>query len=119
MRISSCLAIALLAILSHVQSYQRFQWSQIFKATKKKALLTPSDISGENLFPEKMMKNIPFMRQELEPNPLLKRGILSNGMNFLIMKNKNPKDRFVANLEFLSGSAKELDHQQGIIFLTF
>ena len=41
-------------------------------------------------------------------------GKLDNGFTYVIMPNQVPAGRFEAHLEVLSGSAHELDQQQGI-----
>ena len=42
---------------------------------------------------------------------------LDNGFTYLILPNKTPADRFEAHLEVLSGSAHELERQQGMAHL--
>jgi predicted Zn-dependent peptidase len=45
-------------------------------------------------------------------------GVLDNGMPYIILPNKSPAGRFEAHLQVFSGSADELDPQQGIAHLT-
>lgn len=42
---------------------------------------------------------------------------LENGFTYIILPNKTPADRFEAHLEVLSGSAHELERQQGMAHL--
>ena len=44
-------------------------------------------------------------------------GKLENGFTYFILPNSNPPGRFEAHLEVLSGSANELDRQQGMAHL--
>lgn len=44
-------------------------------------------------------------------------GKLENGFTYLILPNSNPPGRFEAHLEVLSGSANELERQQGMAHL--
>ena len=44
-------------------------------------------------------------------------GTLSNGFTYHILPNETPKGRFEAHLEVLSGSANELEKQQGMAHL--
>ena len=49
----------------------------------------------------------------LPSHPHLTRRRLDNGLEYLILQNKKPENRFEAHLEILSGSVDEMDHQQG------
>jgi len=51
-------------------------------------------------------------------HPSVKSGVLKNGLSYVILPNKSPPDRFEAHLQVFSGSADELEHQQGIAHLT-
>ena len=44
-------------------------------------------------------------------------GKLDNGFTYFILPNNNPPGRFEAHLEVLSGSANELERQQGMAHL--
>ena len=45
-------------------------------------------------------------------------GVLDNGLPYIILPNKSPPGRFEAHLQVFSGSADELESQQGIAHLT-
>lgn len=45
-------------------------------------------------------------------------GVLPNGLPYIILPNKSPPGRFEAHLQVFSGSADELEPQQGIAHLT-
>jgi predicted Zn-dependent peptidase len=51
-------------------------------------------------------------------HPDVKSGVLSNGMPYVILPNRSPPGRFEAHLQVFSGSADELEPQQGIAHLT-
>lgn len=53
----------------------------------------------------------------LGEHPQLVRGKLDNGFSYVILPNGNPQGRFEAHLEILSGSANELEPQQGMAHL--
>lgn len=53
----------------------------------------------------------------LPQHPDLVQGRLDNGFTYLILPNTNPAGRFEAHLEVLSGSAHELERQQGVAHL--
>jgi len=61
---------------------------------------------------------------DIDPNNLLPRhpsitsGVLPTGLSYLILPNKSPPGRFEAHLQVFSGSADELEPQQGIAHLT-
>ena len=54
----------------------------------------------------------------LPRHPDVVSGVLDNGMPYIILPNKSPPDRFEAHLQVFSGSADELEPQQGIAHLT-
>jgi len=60
---------------------------------------------------------IPLYQQKLHKHENLVEGKLDNGLSYVILPNAVPAGRFEAHLEILSGSAKELDHQQGMAHL--
>lgn len=51
-------------------------------------------------------------------HPNVKSGVLKNGLSYIILPNKSPPGRFEAHLQVFSGSADELERQQGIAHLT-
>lgn len=53
----------------------------------------------------------------LPRHPDLVQGQLQNGLTYLILPNRQQDGRFEAHLEILSGSANELDDQQGMAHL--
>jgi len=56
---------------------------------------------------------------ELLPvHPDVRSGVLSNGLPYVILPNRSPPGRFEAHLQVFSGSADELEPQQGIAHLT-
>lgn len=56
--------------------------------------------------------------QKLPVHPNIKSGVLDNGFSYVILPNKSPAGRFEAHLQVFSGSADELEPQQGIAHLT-
>lgn len=54
---------------------------------------------------------------ELPRHSAVVEGVLPNGLKYIIMPNQVPAGRFEAHLEVLSGSAKELERQQGMAHL--
>ncbi len=55
---------------------------------------------------------------QLPVHPNIKSGVLDNGFSYVILPNKSPAGRFEAHLQVFSGSADELEPQQGIAHLT-
>jgi len=55
---------------------------------------------------------------DLPFHPNIKTGVLDNGLSYVILPNKSPAERFEAHLQVFSGSADELEPQQGIAHLT-
>eukprot|EP00554_Chaetoceros_debilis_P006134 CAMPEP_0194079482 /NCGR_PEP_ID=MMETSP0149-20130528/5671_1 /TAXON_ID=122233 /ORGANISM="Chaetoceros debilis, Strain MM31A-1" /LENGTH=1254 /DNA_ID=CAMNT_0038760989 /DNA_START=225 /DNA_END=3989 /DNA_ORIENTATION=+ len=51
-------------------------------------------------------------------HPNIHTGVLENGLSYVILPNKSPAGRFEAHLQVFSGSADELEPQQGIAHLT-
>ena len=63
----------------------------------------------------------PQIQPSSEPLPVhpdVRSGTLPNGLPYVILPNKSPPDRFEAHLQVFSGSADELEPQQGIAHLT-
>jgi predicted Zn-dependent peptidase len=54
----------------------------------------------------------------LPVHPLVTSGVLDNGFSYIILPNASPPGRFEAHLQVFSGSADELQSQQGIAHLT-
>ena len=60
---------------------------------------------------------VPLSVQKLSPHEKLVEGSLKNGFSYVILPNEVPEGRFEAHLEILSGSAHELESQQGMAHL--
>jgi hypothetical protein len=60
----------------------------------------------------------PQSGDKLPFHPNIKTGVLDNGLSYVILPNKSPAGRFEAHLQVFSGSADELEPQQGIAHLT-
>eukprot|EP00529_Nitzschia_sp_RCC80_P008441 CAMPEP_0113523338 /NCGR_PEP_ID=MMETSP0014_2-20120614/45655_1 /TAXON_ID=2857 /ORGANISM="Nitzschia sp." /LENGTH=1157 /DNA_ID=CAMNT_0000421427 /DNA_START=217 /DNA_END=3687 /DNA_ORIENTATION=- /assembly_acc=CAM_ASM_000159 len=58
------------------------------------------------------------LRDPLPVHSDIRSGTLSNGLPYVILPNKSPPGRFEAHLQVFSGSADELESQQGIAHLT-
>jgi len=69
------------------------------------------------LEPGKDLK-LEFMSEPLPVHPDVRSGVLPNGLPYVILPNKSPPGRFEAHLQVFSGSADELESQQGIAHLT-
>jgi predicted Zn-dependent peptidase len=73
------------------------------------SLVQPTNLRGKEFGASKP--------QPLEQHPNLVTGKLENGLTYYILPNKVPAGRFEAHLEVLSGSANELESQQGMAHL--
>jgi hypothetical protein len=60
----------------------------------------------------------PMTSEALPVHPEVRSGVLPNGLPYIILPNKSPPGRFEAHLQVFSGSADELEPQQGIAHLT-
>jgi hypothetical protein len=60
----------------------------------------------------------PISSEPLPVHPDVCSGVLPNGLPYIILPNKSPPGRFEAHLQVFSGSADELEPQQGIAHLT-
>jgi predicted Zn-dependent peptidase len=63
-------------------------------------------------------EDLPSHHELLPVHPEVRSGILPNGLPYIILPNKSPPGRFEAHLQVFSGSADELEPQQGIAHLT-
>jgi Peptidase M16 inactive domain/Insulinase (Peptidase family M16) len=72
--------------------------------------------SREEVISSKMQR-IDFNGKPLEPHKELVEGKLANGFSYIILPNSQPGGWFEAHLEVMSGSALELDPQQGMAHL--
>ena len=78
-------------------------------------LLHPSSLPNYTTSTSQFNSN----NNELLPiHPSVHTGVLSNGLSYVILPNKSPPGRFEAHLQVFSGSADELEPQQGIAHLT-
>jgi len=64
--------------------------------------------------PRSLKKNV----EPLPTHPSVVSGVLPNGLSYCILPNGSPEGRFEAHLQVFSGSADELEPQQGIAHLT-
>lgn len=58
------------------------------------------------------------LSEPLPMHPSVVSGVLDNGLPYIILPNASPAGRFEAHLQVFSGSADELEPQQGIAHLT-
>jgi len=58
--------------------------------------------------------NWPYQLSDLKPDPSIVRGILPNGLRYILKKNSEPEDRIAAYLAVLAGSMEETDEEQGV-----
>lgn len=56
----------------------------------------------------------PYQSSDIKPDPSIVRGILPNGLRYIIKKNNEPEDRVAAYLMVLAGSMEENDDEQGV-----
>jgi hypothetical protein len=70
------------------------------------------------LMKENGRKQKPMTSEALPVHPDVHSGVLPNGLPYIILPNKSPPGRFEAHLQVFSGSADELEPQQGIAHLT-
>ena len=92
--------------------------------TNSVATLEPHPSVRKHISPLNQMH--PSIIQAADPNdldklpfhPHIKTGSLPNGLSYVILPNKSPAGRFEAHLQVFSGSADELEPQQGIAHLT-
>lgn len=59
-------------------------------------------------------KGWPHDAVDLQPDPAVRYGTLDNGLRYVIMQNKEPKDRVGLYLNIQAGSLKEVDEQRGL-----
>lgn len=58
-----------------------------------------------------------FLESRLPMHPKLYRGVLGNGLRYVILPNSVPPNRFEAHLEMHAGSVDEEEHEQGLAHL--
>jgi zinc protease len=63
---------------------------------------------------ENIIATWPSFNSDLQPDPSLTRGVLDNGLRYVIKQNAEPEHRVAAYLVVLAGSMHESDNQQGV-----
>lgn len=58
-----------------------------------------------------------LLSRSLEWHPDLRMGTLDNGLQYVLLPNKIPPERFEAHLEIHAGSVDENEHEQGVAHL--
>jgi len=79
-------------------------------------LLTPViGLTDDGFTPDSVSKvKWPYQLSDLKPDPSVVRGILPNGLRYIIKKNNEPENRVAAYLAVLAGSMEEKDNEQGV-----
>jgi len=82
--------------------------------------LEPHPSERSHIVPLNRLQNrdSPTSSEALPFHPEVRSGVLENGLPYVILPNKSPPGRFEAHLQVFSGSADELEPQQGIAHLT-
>lgn len=83
--------------------------------------LEPHPSVRKHISPLNRLGPDPQVEPKAEPLPIhpdVRSGTLPNGLPYVILPNKSPPGRFEAHLQVFSGSADELEPQQGIAHLT-
>ncbi|MFQ5484074.1 MAG: M16 family metallopeptidase [Desulfobacterales bacterium] len=73
-------------------------------------------VQVENVWAESIdpLPKWPHEKSDLQPDPAVVFGKLHNGFRYVLMKNKEPKDRVSMHLDIQAGSMHESDQQQGL-----
>ena len=79
--------------------------------------LSPDPSPPLTAIPATQVTPPPVARVSLPPHPKMVQRRLENGFTYIILPNKTPANRFEAHLEVMSGSAHELERQQGMAHL--
>lgn len=90
-------------------------------ATALRGKLPPHPSVRPHISPLNLLGPDPQDGTQSDPLPIhpdVRSGTLSNGLPYVILPNKSPPGRFEAHLQVFSGSADELEPQQGIAHLT-
>lgn len=66
---------------------------------------------GQGLCPQ---SGWPSDRSDLAPDPALERGILENGLRYVVLRNTEPANRVAVFLSIQAGSLHETDSQRGV-----
>jgi len=105
------------------ESGDSFKLSNIFGGSSSTSSLEPhpskrDHINPLNLLTPSKARDAASVSEALPVHKDVKSGILPNGFSYVILPNKSPPGRFEAHLQVFSGSADELEPQQGIAHLT-
>lgn len=87
---------------------------EILERGMKTPPLGSVDISEEEGGVEEMESLEEFLETSLPSHPKLHRGMLDNGLRYVILPNKVPPNRFEAHLEMHVGSVDEGENEQGV-----
>ncbi|GMH57895.1 hypothetical protein TrRE_jg246 [Triparma retinervis] len=83
---------------------------------------SPGGIISRKIQPSNSVINMPpttvTSGRKLPSHETTVTGVLPNGFSYVILPNASPPGRFEAHLQVFTGSANELQHQQGIAHLT-
>lgn len=74
------------------------------------SLTTPE----QNLSADCFQTQWPWEQSDLQPDPALHTGRLKNGMRYVIMQNREPRDRVALQLGIFAGSLQETEEQRGL-----
>eukprot|EP00930_Biecheleria_cincta_P003893 TRINITY_DN104800_c0_g1_i1.p1 TRINITY_DN104800_c0_g1~~TRINITY_DN104800_c0_g1_i1.p1 ORF type:complete len:1184 (+),score=166.75 TRINITY_DN104800_c0_g1_i1:55-3606(+) len=94
---------------------------QVSSKTKKKRIrcipmadAPPSYVSAKPMVWPRCSVAPEILAHVLPENPDMLRGVLPNGLRYVICRNSTPQKRFEAHLDIHAGSVDEEDHQQGM-----
>ena len=76
----------------------------------------PNSVQVEKVWAQSIESPLkwPHEKSDLQPDPAVVFKKLPNGFRFVLMKNKEPKDRVSMHLDIQAGSMHESDRQQGL-----
>jgi zinc protease len=77
-------------------------------------LVWVNPLIAEQLQSDCITSGWPSDRSDLQPDPGMVRGTLSNGMRYVVMENKEPEDRVAVYLYINAGSLNETAEQRGL-----
>jgi hypothetical protein len=88
-------------------------------SSKLRGTLDPHPSVRQHISPlNRLLDKVETKSEPLPVHPEVKSGVLPNGLHYVILPNRSPPGRFEAHLQVFSGSADELEPQQGIAHLT-
>ena len=97
-------------------------FSSFISETKATPQTEPHPCDQRNIQPSNSVINMPptspTTGRKLPSHETTVTGVLPNGFSYIILPNASPPGRFEAHLQVFTGSANELQHQQGIAHLT-